>query len=297
MTLLPPGFRIGHWSDPAARTGCSVILCPPSTVGGCDVRGNSPGSRELALLASEKSMQEVHAVLLTGGSAFGLAAADGVMQFLEEHQIGYATPWARVPIVPAAVIFDLNVGSASIRPTPAAGYAACVAAVGSVEGGCRGAGTGATIGKWRGLDRSMPGGLGVAGERFGEVVMVAVAVVNAVGDVLAEDGTILAGATGTHGGWAAKEARFGLDQPPPLTNTTLVALLTNARLTKVEANRAASRGHDGMARAVKPVHTSHDGDIVFVLASGAVQTGFEPVAEMGAEMTAAAIRDAVRSRA
>lgn len=116
LPLFPPGFSIGHWTDEAALTGCTVILCPPATVGGCDVRGSSPGSRELALLASEKTMNEVHAVLLTGGSAFGLAAADGVMQYLEEHNIGYQTPWVRVPIVPAAVVFDLNIGSKSVRP-------------------------------------------------------------------------------------------------------------------------------------------------------------------------------------
>jgi L-aminopeptidase/D-esterase-like protein len=294
---LPSGFRIGHWSDPDGRTGCTVVLCPPSTVGGCDVRGSSPGSRELALLASEKSMQEVHAVLLAGGSAFGLAAADGVMRFLEEHQIGYVTPWAKVPIVPAAVIFDLNVGSPAVRPTGASGYAACMAATDSVESGCVGVGTGATVGKWRGIGKSMSGGFGVAREEWGEVSVAAVAVVNAVGDVIAEDGSILAGARGQESAWAASETRFGLDPsfPLPLTNTTLVVLLTNARLSKVEANRMAIRGHDGMARAVKPVHTSHDGDVVFALASGTVKAAFEPVAEIGAEVTAAAIRCAVRT--
>jgi len=300
MIQLPPGFRIGHWSDPAAQTGCTVILCPASTVGGCDIRGNSPGSRELALLASGKSMQEVHAVLLTGGSAFGLAAADGVMRFLEEHDIGYATPWARVPIVPAAVIFDLNVGSSTVRPTADSGYAACSAAQASVENGRVGAGTGASVGKWKGLERSMPGGFGAAADRLGDVIIAAVAVVNAVGDVLDDQGAILAGAKGTKSRWAAEETRYGLERPPltansALSNTTLVALLTNAKLSKVDANRMAARGHDGMARAVKPVHTSHDGDIVFVLAAGAVQCEYEAVAETGAELTAAAIRAAVRT--
>ncbi len=298
MTTLPPGFRVGHWSDPDARTGCTVILCPPSTVGGCDVRGSSPGSRELALLSSDKSMQEVHAVLLTGGSAYGLAAADGVMRYLEERQIGYATPWARVPIVPSAVIFDLNVGSATIRPTATSGYAACDAAQDGTESGCLGAGTGAMVGKWKGLDQSMTGGLGTAREQWGDVVVVAIAVVNAVGDVIDDDGSILAGARGRVQPWAASETRFGLDPrlPAPLANTTLVALLTNAKLSKVEANRMAVRGHDGMARAIKPVHTTHDGDIVFTLASGSVQSAFEPVAEIGADLTARAIRCAVRPR-
>jgi len=293
--ILPQGFRVGHWSDPGARTGCTVVLCPTPTVGGCDVRGTSPGSRELALLASEKSMQEVHAVVLTGGSAYGLAAADGVMRFLEEQQIGYVTPWGRVPIVPAAVIFDLNVGSSSIRPTATSGYAACVAATDSVEGGFVGAGTGATVGKWRGLEHSMPGGLGIAREEWEDLVVAAIAVVNAVGDVIDGNGAILAGARGREGPWAASEMQFGINPllPPPLTNTTLVALLTNAKLSKVDANRMALRGHDGMARAIKPVHTTHDGDIVFALASGEVQAAFELVAEMGAEVTARAIRGAV----
>src|SRR5262245_36829283 len=129
MTGLPQGFELGHWTDLNAATGCSVILCPPRTIGGCDVRGSSPGSRELELLASEKSMQEVHAILLTGGSAFGLSAADGVMRFLEEHGVGYQTPWAKVPIVPAAVIFDLNIGNTNVRPGADEGYHACRSAV------------------------------------------------------------------------------------------------------------------------------------------------------------------------
>jgi L-aminopeptidase/D-esterase-like protein len=152
------------------------------------------------------------------------------------------------------------------------------------------------VGKWKGLDQSMTGGLGAAREQWGDVVVVAIAVVNAVGDVIDDDGSILAGARGRTQPWAASETRFGLDPrlPAPLANTTLVALLTNAKLTKVEANRMAIRGHDGMARAIKPVHTSHDGDIVFTLASGSVQAAYEPVAEIGAEVTARAIRCAVR---
>jgi len=293
---LPAGFRVGHWTDPEAQTGCTVILCPERTVGGCDIRGNSPGSRELALLDSNRTMPEVHALLLTGGSAFGLAAADGVMHFLEEREIGYITPWARVPIVPAAVIYDLNVGSAKVRPTPAAGYAACEAAVVTVSSGRTGAGTGAVVGKWQGMERSMRGGIGVAGDSIGDTLVVAIAVVNAVGDVLESDGSIIAGARGVRETWAAAEQRVALRMPldPSPTNTTLVALLTNAQLSKVDANRLAMRGHDGMARAVKPVHTSHDGDIVFTLASGVHAGPFDSVAEMGADLTAEAIRNAVR---
>lgn len=297
LPLLPPGFSIGHWTDKAALTGCTVILCPPATVGGCDVRGSSPGSRELALLASEKTMNEVHAVLLTGGSAFGLAAADGVMQYLEEHNIGYQTPWVRVPIVPAAVVFDLNIGSKSVRPTAKSGYEACADARSDVvpEGNV-GAGTGATVGKWAGTEFRMKGGIGIAGATRDALCVTALAVVNAVGDVIDEGGNILAGARGSDKGWLAERdpLRTFARVSPRLSNTTLVAIMTNAWLTKVEVNRLSQRGHDGMARAVKPIHTSYDGDVVFGLASGEVGEPFDLVAEMGATVTAQAIRRAVQ---
>lgn len=295
----PAGFRLGHWHDGEALTGCTVILAPPSTVGGCDVRGNSPGSRELALLASEKTMQEVHAVLLTGGSAFGLAAADGVMRFLEERGVGYKTPWGSVPIVPGAVIFDLNVGSASVRPAAESGYRACESAVEEFgPQGSIGAGIGATVGKWAGMESRMRGGIGLACVEHADLLVSAVAVVNAVGDVLGDDGRILAGARTAEGKWIAQEdahrrIRIARAKPLDLTNTTLVALLTNARLTKVDANRVAQRGHDGLARAIRPVHTSFDGDVVFTLASGAAEAQVDIVAEIGAEVAATAIRNAV----
>lgn len=296
--MLPNGFSIGHWTDIQALTGCTVILCPSTTVGGCDVRGSSPGSRELALLASEKTMQEVHAVLLTGGSAFGLASADGVMGYLEKHNVGYQTPWVKVPIVPAAVIFDLNIGSKSIRPDAKSGYEACVAARReSIAEGNVGAGTGATVGKWGGMGSRMKGGLGLASFSRGELVVSAVAVVNAVGDVIDERGKILAGARDTDGKWLAEGEPYSVftrAAPTMLSNTTLVAIMTNAKLNKVEANRLAQRGHDGMARAIKPVHTSFDGDVVFGLASGGIEAGFDLVAEMGADATAQAIRRGVQ---
>ncbi|MDH4070154.1 MAG: P1 family peptidase [Ignavibacteria bacterium] len=294
---LPPGFRIGHWTDRSSLTGCSVILCPPHTVAGCDVRGSSPGSRELALLHSEKTMQEIHALLLTGGSAFGLAAADGVMRWLEEHQLGYQTPWVRVPIVPAAVIFDLNVGSSTIRPDAESGYLACQnAAAGEIAEGSVGAGTGATVGKWNGIETRMKGGIGISSASYGDLLVSAVAVVNAVGDVLRHDGTILAGARNASGQWLGDMdplRTLSRSRQVPLGNTTLVALATNARLSKVEVNRVAQRGHDGMARAVKPVHTSYDGDVVFGLASGIVEAGVDLVAELGSDLIAEAIRRAV----
>ncbi len=295
--MLPLGFSIGHWTDEQALTGCTVILCPSKTVGGCDVRGSSPGSRELALLASEKTMQEVHAVLLTGGSAFGLAAADGVMKYLEEQNIGYQTPWAKVPIVPSAVIFDLNIGSKSVRPTAESGYGACQSArPDAVPEGNVGAGTGATVGKWAGIGTRMKGGFGLASVTDNGLIVAAAAVVNAVGDVIDEKGNIVAGARGSNGKWLAEEDRyrkFARAKSALLSNTTLVALMTNAKLTKVEVNRLSQRGHDGMALAIKPIHTSFDGDIVFGLASGEVETNFDLIAEMGADASAQAIRRGV----
>jgi L-aminopeptidase/D-esterase-like protein len=301
--LLPQGFRVGHWSDPEGRTGCTVVLCPGGTAGGCDVRGYSPGSRELALLAPERSVQEVHALLLTGGSAFGLAAADGVMRYLEERGIGYETPWARVPIVPAAVIFDLNVGSASARPNQASGYAACIAAEEKLDRrGAVGAGTGATVGKWSGMQYSAPGGSGAGSVMLGDLLVTALAVVNAVGDVYDEAGVLIAGARDSAGAAIAGkgvETMAGfLQRKPPIrfTNTTLVAILTNASLSKLETHRIAQRGHDGLARTIRPVHTSFDGDVTFALAGGSVPSNPDVVAELAVEATARAVRDAVRIR-
>lgn len=298
MSPYPPGFRVGHWTDLDAVTGCTVILCPPRTVGSCDVRGSSPASRELALLAPDKTMMEVHALLLTGGSAFGLAAGDGVMHYLEEQGVGYQTPWAKVPIVPGAAVFDLNIGSPTTRPTAKAGYAAARAASEQEQGqGCIGAGVGATVGKWAGIEKRMKGGVGVGSRVAKRLRVTALAVVNSVGDVIDERSDIIAGARDADGEWSAQRdplrtlARFNV---PPNTNTTLVALMTNVQMTKVEAHRLAQRAHDGMARAIIPAHTSYDGDVAFVLASGPEPAEFDLVAELGAAATAEAIRSAVR---
>jgi L-aminopeptidase/D-esterase-like protein len=297
LPMMPEGFSIGHWTDASARTGCTVILCPGRTVGGCDVRGSSPGTRETALLESGKKMEEVHAVLLSGGSAFGLAAADGVMRFLEEQGTGYRTPWGIVPIVPAAVIFDLNVGSASVRPTAGSGYAAARAASGAgIEEGAVGAGAGATVGKWAGPGFSMPGGFGLSSMEKDGLIVCAASVVNSIGDVLDDAGGVLAGARDEQGAWrsAGDPLRIlSVRVKPSSSNTVLVALMTNGALSKVDANRVAMRAHDGMARAVRPAHTSYDGDTVFCLASGKVEADIDLVAEMGAEVTAMSIRRAV----
>ena len=294
---LPPGFRIGHASDTDALTGCTVLLCPPATGASCEVRGASPGSRELAALAPERSMQEVHAVLLTGGSAFGLAAADGVMRWLGDRGIGYATPWAKVPIVPAAVVFDMNVGRSNVRPDAAMAAAACDAAVETIEReGNVGAGTGATVGKWTGIAYAMKGGFGASHRTVGELSMTVVAVANAVGDVVEHSGDVLAGARSPKGGFAAAYGPRVLARGRVLdrTNTTLVAAMMNAAFPKVALFRIAQRMHDGMARAIVPCHTSFDGDVSFAMSCGTVDADLDVAAELAAELTAEAIRSAVR---
>ena len=299
MITSVPGFKVGHYTDTKALTGCTVILCPPNTRASCEVRGASPGSRELALLAPDKSMQEVHALLLTGGSAFGLAAADGVMKWLSEHDVGYQTPWVKVPIVPAAVVFDLNVGSNSVRPDANAGYQACSHATGgSVEEGNVGSGTGTTVGKWNGMEFRMKGGFGSASKMVDELIVGVAAVVNAVGDVTDEHGKILAGARSPDGkffGEGDPQRTFARGKVLENTNTTLVVAATNAVFSKVELHRIAQRMHDGMARAVIPAHTSYDGDATFALSCGVVKADLDLVAEIAASLTADAIRRAVRA--
>lgn len=293
------GMKVGHHTDAKAVTGCTVILCPPNTVGSCEIRGSAPGSRETELLHPMKAMNQVNAILLTGGSAFGLAAADGVMKYLSERNVGYETPWIRVPIVPAAVIFDLNIGTNEIRPTADDAYRACENATeGAIERGSVGAGTGATVGKWRGIQYWMKGGIGAAELRSGDLIVAALAVVNAVGDVYDERGKVIAGARHPGGGfWAEVESHLRY-VPRDLilgTNTTLIVIGTNAKLSKPEVHKLCQRASNGMARAINPVNTTHDGDCIFGLATGTVDMQFDIVAEMGAEVTAAAIRDGVRA--
>ncbi len=293
------GFKVGHYTNTEAFTGCTVILCPPASVGSCEIRGSAPGSRETPLLDPGKTMNQVNAILLTGGSAFGLAAADGVVKYLVEHDIGYETPWVKVPIVPAAVVFDLNVGSKDTHPGAAEGYAACEAAnSGTIERGTAGAGTGATVGKWMGPQYWMKGGLGVAAQKHDDLIVSALAVVNSIGDIYDVNGRIIAGARHPEGGfWAEVDpgARFKGIPLPLNTNTTLVVVATNAKLHKMDVYKMCQRAQTGMARAIKPVHTSHDGDCVFGLSAGGVDMQFDFIAEMAAEVTAEAIRDGVRT--
>lgn len=260
-----PGIRVGHDTSLEAGTGCTVILCDQPAMGGVDVRGGAPATRETDLLRPLHLVSEVHAVLLTGGSAFGLDAASGVMRYLEEQQIGYDVGVARVPIVPAAAIFDLAFGSPTIRPDAASGYRACTRATAdAVEQGNVGAGTGATVGKMLGPAFCMKGGLGSASTRLSDGTIVgAIVAVNALGDIIdPQTQQVVAG------------ARHPLGNSPteasPFSNTTIAVVATNAALTKEACNKVAQMAHNGLARAIRPAHTMFDGDTVFALALGSL---------------------------
>ena len=295
------GVRLGHATHAQFPTGCTVFLCPPGTYGSVDSRGPAPGSRELALLAPDKpDDKEVNAVVLTGGSAFGLATADGVMRYLAERNIGHPTPIRNVPIVPAAVVFDLRPGT-TYTPDAALGYAACQAAAdyaGEIAQGNVGVGAGVLVGKWAGFPYMMKGGFGVASITADGVEVAAAAVVNAVGDVVNDDGSVLAGARDPDGGWLA--ARYPLRYagemglPPPGTNTTLVVVATDATLTRNELARLAHHAHNGLAIAVRPSHTRHDGDIAFALSTRRVVAPITLVNNMAVTAVSEAIRNAVR---
>ncbi len=294
---LPDGFACGHVTDRDGWTGCTVVLAPPGAVGSGELRGGAPGTRESDLLSPATSTAGPQAVLLTGGSAFGLAAADGVVEWLASEGRGHPTPAARVPLVSAAVIHDLALGSADARPDAAAGRAACVAAGTVVPRGSFGAGTGATVGKLLGPGGWTKGGVGAARATAGDAVIVAVAVANPIGDVLAGDGSVLAGACRDNAYVRSVDliAARGVRSPiaADRANTTLVCLCTDARLTKLEAWLVARAASAGVARAVSPSATASDGDMTFCLASGAVDADTLVVSVMAAEATALAIRDAV----
>jgi L-aminopeptidase/D-esterase-like protein len=315
MSLGLDDLAVGHWTDPTGLTGCTVVIPPAGNVASVSVRGGGPGTRETDLLAPQAHLQSVSAVLLTGGSAFGLAAAQGVVAWCEANGIGYDRFGRPIPIVPAAVLFDLAVGNWDARPGPAEGEAACLAASpGEARMGNVGAGMGATVGKTAGPDHMMKGGLGHAVVSMGELVVGALAVTNAGGDVVAADGQVIAGVRLPGGvdaalaAWAEREAAgvapaaaaepvppYG--PPPPGGSTTLGLVATNAVLSKVEVHRVAVQAHDGMARAIRPVHTSFDGDTVFAVAAPRVEAAADMVAFLAEGALAAAIRAGVRAAA
>jgi len=299
------GIRVGHHTLASRPTGCTVVLTEAGAVAAVDVRGASPGTRETALLDPVNSVQEVHAIVLSGGSAFGLAAADGVMRYLEERKIGYPTGAANVPIVPAAILYDLAIGDdATIHPTAECGYLAAQAATaGPIPEGSIGAGTGATVGKLGGPGRAMKGGLGTATlELQGGVLVSALMVVNAVGDVVNPDtGQVVAGVR-TADGVRIAGARTLLQtstspEPPIGENTTIGIVATNASLTRRELAIVARMAHDGLARAVRPAHTPSDGDTIFAIATGEVvgDVSLLRLGALAADATAEAILRGVRA--
>lgn len=269
------GLKVGHHTLAARPTGCTVVLAEAGAVAGVDVRGGAPGTRETDLLDPVNSVEKVHAIVLAGGSAFGLEAATGTMRWLEEHGTGFDVRVAKVPIVPAAILFDLGVGDPTIRPTADCGYRAAAAATSApVPEGNVGAGAGATVGKARGMGRAMKAGVGSAAiVQPGGLVVAALAAVNAYGDVIdPATGTVVAGVRGEDGHGLADLRRLLRSGEPARValneNTTLVVVATNARLTKTQATKIAQMAQDGVARAIWPAHTPADGDTTFALATG-----------------------------
>jgi L-aminopeptidase/D-esterase-like protein len=286
---------VGHATDREAITGCTAILCDGGAVGGVDVRGSASGTRELDALSPLHLVERCHAVILAGGSAFGLDAAAGVMEFLEARGVGFDVGVTRVPIVPAAILFDLRIGRHDVRPDRTMGARAAEAAdAGPVAQGSVGAGTGATVGKLRGMAHAMKGGLGTAAAALlGGVVVGALAAVNAFGDVVdPETGCILAGLRGPDGRPAGTGAamRAGILRPGyAAESTTLAVVATNARLTKSQATKLAAMAQNGIARVVSPPHTTFDGDLVFALATGQVEADLNLLGAAAADLVVQAI--------
>ena len=300
------GLEVGQFTDPRRPTGCSVVIARTGAVGGVDVRGAAPGTRETDLLDPANLVGVVHAVLLTGGSAWGLDAAGGVMRWLEEEGVGLyvgSAPGQVVPIVPAAVLFDLHVGDARIRPDAAAGYAACQAAGDEIAQGNAGAGAGATVGKLFGMPYAMKGGIGTASVTLEGVTVGALIAVNALGDVVdPAAGTPIAGARTEDGQQLRGSVAAALAGDKPLAllagaNTTIGVVATDAPLTKAQCQRLAGAGHDGLARAIRPVHTMSDGDTLFALSTGmAGALDFNVLCTMAGEAVARACVNAVSPR-
>lgn len=298
------GVMVGHFTDLRKPTGCTVVLLGKGATAGVDVRGSAPGTRETDLLNPTNTVQQVHAILLAGGSAFGLDAASGVVRYLEEHGVGYSLGNTIVPIVPAAILYDLQIGDPKIRPTAESGYKACQAAsTARVVEGNVGAGAGATIGKMFGSKQAMKSGLGSASIRIAGtgIVVAALVAVNAVGDVLdPKTGKIIAGARKPDGsGFMDSMARIreGYSVRADGTNTTLGVIATNVALDKAQATKVAQMAHDGLARTINPVHTPSDGDTIFAVATGAIATraNHGSIGALAADVLAQAVLRAVMS--
>ena len=299
-----PGIRLGNAQNLAAATGCTVILCPAGATAGVDVRGGAPGTRETDLLKPENLVDKIHGLMLAGGSAFGLDAASGVMRYLEENGFGFDVGVARVPIVPAAVLFDLPCGDARVRPDQAMGYQACINSENSpFLIGTIGAGAGATVGKVFGMERAMKGGLGAHCVKIGDLIVGAVVAVNCLGDVIdPATGCIVAGAMQPDP-FRFLDSETGLLQQCDQTgnrfsgNTTIGAIISNANLTKAQATKVSSMAHDGYARTMRPAHTLLDGDTIFTLSVGGVSADVSAVGALAAKVMEQAVLAAVRSAA
>ncbi len=301
LTVVP-GITVGHATDEAGMTGCTVVICETGAVGGVDQRGGAPGTRETDLLRPMHLVQRVHAVVLAGGSAFGLAAADGAVRYLAERGIGYKAGPVKVPIVPAAILFDLGLGSGDARPDAEMGYRACLAASDApVAQGNVGAGTGCSAGKVLGAGRATKTGIGSAAVRLGGgLVVAALIAVNPFGDVVDGQGQVIAGTRPLRGdGFADSLALLrSLTGRLALTvagATVIGVVATNARLNKEQANKVAQMAHDGLARAIRPAHTMFDGDTIFALATGKVRASPTLVGAYAAEVVTAAIVAAARN--
>ena len=310
-----PGLRVGHAQDDEAITGCTVILCEAGAVGGVDQRGGAPGTRETDAMYPMHLVQKVHAVVLAGGSAFGLDAASGVVRYLEERGVGFDVRVARVPIVPAAVLFDLGIGRPDVRPDAIMGYQACLnASIEPPAAGNVGAGTGATVGKILGLGQAMKSGIGNASQEIGNGVIVgAIAAVNAFGDIIdPSSAQIIAGARTLN----QDESRLGAGEyfadtlqvmkmlvgytglgfgTQPKQNTVIGVVATNAALNKEQISKVAQMAQDGLARTVRPAHTMLDGDTIFALSCGDLTTDVNIIGAFAAEVFSQAILDAIRS--
>jgi len=294
------GLKVGHYTDPEAATGCTVVLCEQGAIAGVDVRGSAPGTRETDLLRPMNQVEKVHAILLSGGSAFGLDAASGVMRYLDEKKIGYATTGGTVPIVPAAVLFDLAIGNPKVRPGDKEGYQACKnAAGGEVHQGCVGAGTGAMVGQVFGTNRATKSGLGTASETIGnDVIIGAIVAVNALGDVYdSTTGKIIAGVRRLDGKGFGNTVEYLKEEQSCQGNagnhTTIGIVATNVSLTKEQVNKMAQMAHDGLARAINPCHTMLDGDTIFALSLGVKEGDLTAIGTIAAEVMQRAIIKAV----
>ncbi len=296
------GIKVGHAQDLEAATGCTVILCPEGAIGGVDVRGGAPGTRETDLLKPENLVDRIHAVVLAGGSAFGLDAASGVMKYLEERNIGFDVQLTKVPIVCSAVLFDLDIGDYKVRPDFKMGYEACLnAEKNQCPNGNVGAGTGATVGKLLGPSRAMKGGLGTYALQVGKLQVGAIVAVNALGDIIdTETGKTIAGLLDEKGEKiinTEEEMAKAYDKNKNLFsgNTTIGAVVTNGKFTKAQMNKIASMAHNGYGRAIRPAHSLFDGDTIFALATGKIEADINVVGFLAATVMERAIANGIKS--